>query len=202
MPRGQRISCAAASRSGASRRTQLREWATEVASLPDWLFAECYDAVGDLGETIALLLPSPTANASIGLAEWVETQLLPMKTWSIEERKAAVLKAWSTLGTSERLIVNKLMTGEFRVGVSQLLVVRAIAKWSDVPANIIAHRLMGDWIPTPEFFTLLTAVEPTASDVSRPYPFSWPIPSIRVPRLSATRGNGRLSGSGMASVPN
>ncbi len=151
--------------------TQLRQWVTEVTSVPEWLFAECYDAVGDLAETIALLLPPPASNASIGLAQWIEQQLLPMNTWSEEERKTTVLKAWNTWGSVERLIGNKLMTGGFRVGVSQLLVVRALARWSGVPATTIAHRLMGEWTPAPEFFTQLTAAESALADLSRPYPF-------------------------------
>jgi DNA ligase-1 len=151
--------------------TQLCQWVMELTKIPDWLFAECYDAVGDLAETIALLLPAPASRAATGLAEWVEGQLLPMKNWTEDERRKAVETAWTTWDATERLIANKLITGGFRVGVSQLLVVRALAKLSGVPANTIAHRLMGEWTATTEFFTHLISPESTVSEVSRPYPF-------------------------------
>ncbi|HZG26398.1 MAG TPA: hypothetical protein VEZ17_17540, partial [Chitinophagaceae bacterium] len=40
--------------------TQLWNWCIEVAGIPAWLFAESYHTVGDLAETIALLLPDPS----------------------------------------------------------------------------------------------------------------------------------------------
>src|SRR5215472_1141356 len=69
---------------------QLCQWAAGLTKIPDWLFAECHDAVGDLAETIALLLPAPASKAATGLAEWVEGQLLPMKSWNEENRRKAV----------------------------------------------------------------------------------------------------------------
>jgi DNA ligase-1 len=150
---------------------QLCQWAAGLTKIPDWLFAECHDAVGDLAETIALLLPAPASKAATGLAEWVEGQLLPMKSWNEEKRRKAVEDAWSNWDATERLIANKLITGGFRVGVSQLLVVRALAQFCGVPANTIAHRLMGEWTPSAEFFTRLISAESMVSEVSRPYPF-------------------------------
>jgi DNA ligase-1 len=150
---------------------QLCEWAAELTKVPDWLFAECYDTVGDLAETIALLLPAPASKSATGLAEWIEGQLLPMKSWTEAKRRKAVEEAWSNWDATERLIANKLITGGFRVGVSQLLVVRALAQFCRVPANTLAHRLMGEWTPTAEFFTRLISPESTVSEVSKPYPF-------------------------------
>jgi DNA ligase-1 len=150
---------------------QLQEWAREVAQLPNWLFAESYDAVGDLAETIALLLPPAQERSDVGLADWVENQLLPMKSWTEVERKEAVIRAWNHWSNTERLIGNKLITGGFRVGVSQSLVVRALAKWSGLPTATLTHRLMGEWSPTEEFLQRLIQIESTIADASKPYPF-------------------------------
>jgi DNA ligase-1 len=149
----------------------LRAWAMELAEISEWLFEDCYDAVGDLGETIALLLPEPRESTLPGLADLVETQLLPLQDMNDAERKQVVLSAWNVATTTERLIVNKLITGGFRVGVSQLLVVRALAEVSGQPATTIAHRLMGQWSPTPEFYRSLIADEGGQAHLSRPYPF-------------------------------
>ncbi len=57
----------------------LRELAQQAAALPEWLFEESYQAVGDLAETIALLLPTTPHVDTAGLAEWVEQRLLPLR---------------------------------------------------------------------------------------------------------------------------
>ena len=44
--------------------TQLAVWCTEMVNLPMWLFQECYHTVGDLSETIALLIPEIGTNSS------------------------------------------------------------------------------------------------------------------------------------------
>jgi DNA ligase-1 len=150
---------------------RLREWSRELAGIPEWLFEESYHAVGDLAEAIALLLPPPTTLSTRPLADWVEGELLRLRDLPEEARKAAVLKAWSELDTRQRFVWNKLITGAFRVGVSQLLLTRALAHAAGVDSDIIAHRLMGEWQPTPEFFVHLLSRDSTASELSRPYPF-------------------------------
>lgn len=150
---------------------KLVEWAMAEAGIPDWLFGECYQAVGDLAETIALLLPPAQSSTDLPLHRWVEEYLLPLRDWDDESRRKALLSAWRAMSDRQRFAWNKLITGEFRVGVSQNLVVRALSDASGVPAAVLAHRLMGDWQPTADFTTQILAREAADADVSRPYPF-------------------------------
>ncbi len=150
---------------------KLREWAAEAAGVSDWLFQESYDAVGDMAETIALLLPLADRSSDIPLSHWVERRLLPLRGSDEEVQKRSILDAWAAMDRTQRFVWNKLISGSFRVGVSQQLVTRAIAKVSGVDAAIIAHRLMGDWEPTPAFFEQLRTLESGDDDHSRPYPF-------------------------------
>jgi DNA ligase-1 len=106
----------------------LREAAREAAGLPQWLFEESYQAVGDLAETIAHLLPPPTEIAGEGLAEWMSTRLLPLRGASPEHVKRTLREDWARLDWNGRFVLNKLITGGLRVGVSRLLVVRALAR--------------------------------------------------------------------------
>jgi DNA ligase 1 len=149
-----------------SKRLQL--WAREMAGVSEWLFDECYEQVGDMAETIALLLPPASAASTRPLAEWVENHLLPLRTLAEDKQKTEVLEAWATLDSRQRFVWNKLITGAFRVGVSQLLVVRALAQVSGLSADTISHRLMGTWEPTPEFYAALIASDAGDADVSRP----------------------------------
>jgi DNA ligase-1 len=150
---------------------KLAQWAIDEAGVPDWLFGECYHAVGDFAETIALLLPPTAASSALPLHYWVEERLLPMRDADDETRRAWLVEAWREMDDQQRFAWNKLLTGEFRVGVSASLVVRSIAETAGLPAEAIAHRLMGDWQPTPDFWQQLLALETKDADVSRPYPF-------------------------------
>ena len=153
---------------------RIAQWAMETARVPEWLFDECYQSVGDLAETIALLLPTAEdverADAQ-PLHRWVTERLLPLATMSEDAQRAAVLSAWSDLSGTERYIWNKLITGSFRVGVSEQLVARALAQVSGVDEGVIAHRLSGHWTPTADSFTALVAADSRDADVSRPFPF-------------------------------
>jgi ATP-dependent DNA ligase len=150
---------------------KLAEWATQAAGVPDWMFGECYQAVGDFAELIALLLPPAETSTGLPLHYWVEERLLPLRAWDDGARRDSIVAAWRQMDERQRLAWNKLLTGEFRVGVSQSLVVRAIALVSGMDAATIAHRLMGDWQPVPEFIRQLLAPETRDADASRPYPF-------------------------------
>jgi DNA ligase-1 len=148
----------------------LKLWAMEEAGVPEWLFGECYDAVGDLAETIALLLPPPGRSSDRPLAEWVE-RILALRGAGEEEQGQAVRAAWRELDDRQRFVWNKLISGGFRVGVSQQLVTRGLARASGVEAATLAHRLMGDWEPSGEFYDRLRASDASDADASRPYPF-------------------------------
>ena len=150
---------------------RLSTWAMEMANVPEWLFDDSHDAVGDLAETISLILPASDASSERPLHEWIAQRLLPIASLNEESQKAMVLAAWQELGGTERFIWNKLITGGFRVGVSQQLVVRALSKVSGVDEGTIAHRLSGHWKPTASSFEQLVAADTRDADRSRPYPF-------------------------------
>jgi DNA ligase-1 len=150
---------------------KLRAWAAEEGGIPGWLFEESYQAVGDLAETITLVLPAGGSSSELALGHWVEERLLPLRGEDDEVQREVMLQSWRELDSRERLVWNKLITGSFRVGASQQLVTRALAEMSGVPEGVVAHRLMGAWDPTPEFFHRLTAPDTSDADVSRPYPF-------------------------------
>jgi DNA ligase-1 len=152
---------------------KLWSWAAECAGVPGWLFSECYEAVGDLAETISLVLPDHVARTEEdrGLGYWVRERLLPLAMMDEDNQKQELFEMWSELDQGERLVFNKLITGAFRVGVSAELVNRALAKIASVETSVIAHRLMGVWEPSAEFFKRLISAEITDANVSQPYPF-------------------------------
>ncbi|MBA3317854.1 MAG: ATP-dependent DNA ligase [Gemmatimonadales bacterium] len=150
---------------------KLAAWCAEAAAIPLWLFDESHAAVGDLAETITLLLPDTGGAGDESLSHWVEQRLLPLKGQDEAVQRAEMLRTWTELDRRERFVWNKLITGTFRVGASSRLVERALALASGVPEGAIAHRLMGGWEPTPEFFARLVAPDVRDADVSRPYPF-------------------------------
>lgn len=150
---------------------RLRHITKELAGLSDWLFAESYDAVGDLAETIALLLPPAKHTSDLPLHEWVEERLIPLRNMEETEQTSKLVAYWDELTTAERLVLNKLITGSFRVGVSQQLVTKALAKTSGIDEAAVAHRLMGEWQPTPAFFEGLQNADTKDADASKPYPF-------------------------------
>ena len=149
---------------------KLAEWAMEAAGVPEWLFGECYDSVGDLAETISLLLPPSDTSSDLPLHQWV-ARLLALRGEDDGEQRRQVTRAWAELDGAQVYVWNKLITGSFRVGVSQSLVVRALSKVGGVDEAAVAHRLMGAWEPTPELFLRLLSPDTADTDVSRPYPF-------------------------------
>lgn len=148
----------------------LREWAIEISGIPDWLFAESYHSVGDLGETISLILPKPTHRITKNISTWIN-ELSAISKESDEAKKEYVLNAWSGLNVQERLIFNKLIGGGFRVGVSHKLLVNAIAKHSGIEANKIMHSLMGKWVPADTNYAELINGLDVDTNISQPYPF-------------------------------
>lgn len=158
---------------------QLQRWCSEIAEIPEWLFEACREFTGDLAETIALLLPDPSASHEAGLQEWVEERVLTLAGREETFQKQQILQAWRQLTQIERLVFNKLLTGGFRVGVSAKLVVRSLAEFSGVPAEVIAHRMMGNWQPSADRFVSLLSTDTSDTDISRPYPFclAHPLPA-------------------------
>ena len=150
--------------------------ACQRAGIDDWLFDACYQAVGDFAETVAHVLPPPSSESDLGLAVWIEERLLNLRGLAPEEQGRRVGAYWDELDSAGRFLLNKLIGGSFRVGVSKLLVQRALAEGAGVDAKLVAQRMMGytDARATPSAARLLQL---TASgdigplDVGQPYPF-------------------------------
>ncbi len=121
----------------------LREAARQASGIPEWLFEESYQAVGDLAETIAYLLPAPAEPDATGLATWMTERLLPLRGVPPEALPARLAELWAMLDGRGRFVMNKLITGGFRVGVSRLLVIRALAETFGVDAKLLAQRIIG-----------------------------------------------------------
>jgi DNA ligase-1 len=148
----------------------LSEWCMEIAGLPAWLFTESYSTVGDLAETIALLLPEQVTavQGEESLHFYIE-ELMRLEKASEEEKKKFITTSWMNMNRDERFVFNKLITGSFRIGVSQKTMVNALAKTVALEPNIIAHRISGNWDPaSTSFHDLLSE---STVDHSRPYPF-------------------------------
>ena len=150
---------------------RLVQWSAEMAKLPLWLFEESYHAVGDLAETIALILPPPNQRSDLSLSEWIEQRLLPLRDLGEAEQRARLESYWCELDGTGRFVLNKLITGEFRVGVSALLATRAISQAFGVDAKVVAHRLTGEWQPTAEAWKNIVDAASIETDRSKPYPF-------------------------------
>jgi DNA ligase-1 len=151
----------------------IHEWTMAATGLESWLIEECYSVVGDNAETAALVLDQlPTSpEEPLSLAAWVEERVLRLRTMDPSTQQSQVTSWWRSLDRLERFILLKLLTGEFRVGVSQTLVVRALAQTAGLEPAIVAARLMGDWTPSADWFERVIAHEHTDEDRSRPYPF-------------------------------
>ncbi|UEG53218.1 ATP-dependent DNA ligase [Mucilaginibacter daejeonensis] len=150
--------------------TQFRLWAIEASNIPSWLFEESYHVVGDLAETVALLLPDNDSSSDKTLTEWI-AEINDLNDKTEQEKHDWLLNSWASLGTQERFVFNKILTGSFRVGVSQNLVIKAIADVTDLDAATITHRLMGNWMPDTYQYAELVHTDTALEDVSRPYPF-------------------------------
>jgi DNA ligase-1 len=172
---------------------RLREICLQVAPWPDWLFDACYRQVGDSAETISLLWPAhaesaPGAMAPLegSLQEWMERRLPSLAQLQGAEQAEAVRACWRTLGREQLLVVNKLLTGGLRVGVSEGLVMRALSRLSGLEEATLKHRLMGHSSPSAAAWeSLLSPTEGESIPPSRPYPFFLASP-LEVSALAAT----------------
>ncbi len=161
---------------------KLHEFAARAAGLAPWLFAESYDVVGDLAETIALIVPHDESSEGSGgsLAHWLNVAIPVLATLASKSDAkympedalySALYSHWFNLNYYECLVFNKLITGGFRVGVSAGLVQRSLGQIAGLDAKIIATRLAGNWLPTAENYLKLIAADAGEKDVSQPYPF-------------------------------
>ncbi|XOV75189.1 MAG: hypothetical protein ACFHWZ_17390 [Phycisphaerales bacterium] len=155
---------------------ELRALASEASGLPEWLVRECHSAVGDLSETISLILPRPQKGDDAPertLTDIFEQRIRPMQRTDTSGKARILRESWSELDADERYVFHKLISGNFRIGVQKRSVVRALAEAFEVDPGVMAHRLSGRFEPTPEAFDALKAPEgeDPGSDAARPYPF-------------------------------
>ena len=150
--------------------TLMREWSAAVAGIPLWLFEENYHIVGDLAETISLIIPRSEWQAEYTLTQCIN-DIQELKPLNEEAKKERILAYWFSLDHAQLWIFNKLITGGFRVGVSKNLVTQALSKAMNQPTNTIAHHLMGDWSPMKITWQQLFDFESKEADLSKPYPF-------------------------------
>ena len=150
--------------------TLLRVWASELANIPLWLFEESYHIVGDLAETIALIIPKSTGSSEKSLTQFLE-EIRDLKKKPDEEKKEYLFDNWLNVNYYERFVFTKLITGSFRIGVSQKLMTRALAKATGIDEDVLAYKLMGNWDPSVISFEDLVLREKESDFYSKPYPF-------------------------------
>ncbi len=159
--------------------TFLKALCMEISNTPAWLFEECYHTVGDLGETIALLLPEtetlPAGRQDVNdsdktLSHYLETFISIIKEPD-EIKSDFIVNSWQEMDRNEKFVFNKLITGGFRIGVSQTIMVKALAKTKDVSPSVIAHRISGNWDPATTTAEDLLSEISSNIDHSKPYPF-------------------------------
>ena len=165
----------------------LGRWLVEISELPEWLVEESSATVGDLAETVALLMESNQSAATVvpagtdshafarvpdlPLSTWIEDRLLPLREVDEQQQRLAITEWWRTLPYRECFILNKLLTGELRVGVSELLVTRALSEVLRIERADVTRRIMGEWKPSAQFWQGLQSTAPPTSDPAAPYPF-------------------------------
>ncbi len=150
--------------------TLLKQWAAELAGIPFWLFEESYHVVGDLAESITLVLPPPTTGADYPLPDVIE-RLAGLPELEEVRKKEFIVRHWLELDADQRFVFTKLITGNFRMGVSRQLVTKALAKHLDMDESAVAHRLMGKWVAADETLESLFAERPDGTRDFQPYPF-------------------------------
>jgi DNA ligase-1 len=150
--------------------TLLRIWANELANIPLWLFEESYHIVGDLAETIALIIPTTKEHSDKSLTEYLQ-EIIALRKKSDIEKKEYLHENWLALNYYERFVFTKLITGSLRIGVSQKLMTRALSKAEDVDEDALAYKLMGNWDPNTITFQELILDEKSGDYLSKPYPF-------------------------------
>jgi DNA ligase-1 len=151
--------------------TLLKSWCMEVAGLPPWLFEESYHAVGDLAEAISLMLPEPVdERVDMSLTDGM-VKMITLQSASEDEKKQYILQHWRQLSRPSAFVFNKLILGGFRIGVSQNIVIQALALYTEKDPQAIAHMISGNWDPRTTSFSDLIHESLVSTDTSKPYPF-------------------------------
>lgn len=148
--------------------TQMKTWAAELAGIPFWLIDESHHIVGDMAETVACILPPPESPVEKSLSEWV-ADIQGLSALEEDNKREGLVRMWKQLESEERFVFNKIITGGFRMGVSQKLMTRALSKHTGIEVHELAHRLMGKWDPGSTSLEELIFAETQSN--SHPYPF-------------------------------
>ena len=147
----------------------LREWTAEISEIPYWLFEESYHVIGDLAETIAILLPEPNKAENYTLTGII-TKIKALGDLEESEKRSHVFDLWNSLSRESRFLFNKILTGGFRVGVSKKTIVKALSQHLNETEATINHRLMGNWTPETISFNDLLVAPNESERLSKPYP--------------------------------
>jgi DNA ligase-1 len=150
--------------------TLMRTWATEISGIPLWLFEESYHIVGDLAETIALILPTTNESSEKSLSQIIH-ELIDLRKKDDATKKQYLQENWLTLNYYERFVFNKIMTGGFRIGISQKLMTRALSQATCIDQDVLAHKLMGGWTGENTTFQELVYEDNEVAMRGKPYPF-------------------------------
>lgn len=158
--------------------SMIRSFASELANIPLWLFEDSYHIVGDLAETIALVVPEAKQSTTKSLTDFIH-EIIALKPKTEDEKKDYLTNQWMVLNYYERFVFTKLITGGFRIGVSQKLMTRALAKATEIEEDVLAYKLMGNWDPSKITFEDLILKEDAAGQDAKPYPFylAYPVES-------------------------
>jgi DNA ligase 1 len=171
----------------------LRNWVSEISGYPGWMVDECYTFVGDLSETLSLLLPGAAENTPApALHVFIEQILKPLGMMSESQQREAIVAAWHVLSMPQKLVFHKLLSREFRIGVSRQMVIKALAEAAGVDAQIMAHRLTGNWKPEPATMKRFLAPVDEAGekrDAAMPYPFMLAHPLAEKPETLGNIGD-------------
>ena len=167
----------------------LWELTRDLTGWPEWLLEHCYAAVGDFAEAMALLNErgDGAAPVDLPLSRWITERVIPLKDMDAGQQREAMRGYWSELDVAQTFVLNRIITGEFRVGASATLAIRALAQVAGVPPATMAHRVMGDWPPTEAFFAEILAAAPSEPAPSRPYPFFLASPLEQAPESLGPR---------------
>jgi DNA ligase-1 len=151
----------------------IREWAAEVTGFEPWLIEECNHVAGDFSETLSLLLPAPKRANPPSLHEVIEEDLQALSGAQANRQKQIIVGLWDRLESRERYVLHKLLGGAFRVGVSRLLVIRALAEVAGVERAVMTQRVTGNFIPSVETFAKIISSDASTDSIDPllPFPF-------------------------------
>ena len=168
---------------------KLREWAALAGRHPGLAFRRMHArpwAIWPRRSHCCFRRPTG-CRAPWGCGTTVEERLLPLRDDDETSLRDSIFRTWREMDDRQRLVWNKMITGEFRVGISRQTIIRALGELAGLEATVISHRLMGSWEPTGEFFRWLLSPDRGEADVSRPYPLQLAFPLDALPETLGDR---------------